>query len=340
MPAPLPPPPPLSHPQTNRRAVWFGVIVGLLVLIIGGTGLVVYQAVSSVAGSSSQNGSTINEQTLRGSSINKIAVIKIHGEIVTDTSTDPSTVSAATIKEMIQKAHDDSRVRAVVLDIDSPGGSVVAASQIYDALRSLHKPIVALYSGELAASGGLYVSMAADKIVSYPETLTGSIGVIAQFVDVSQLMQKYGVSVNTIKSGQYKDIGSYSRPMTDAERTMLQGLINESYNRFVEIIASSRHMSTEKVKTFADGRIYSGRDAKVLGMVDELGDMTTAESLAKGLANIQDDQLVEYTTTSPISLRSLLGAVSQIHTSDAQAILGILSQNRSKPSMELYYLAN
>lgn len=337
---PAPPPPPVDERRTRRRALWFGIFIGLIVLIVGSIGISIEDGLKQL-GSGSMSSAAISETALSGSGPNKIAIIPIHGEVVTEDSSDPSVVSAQTIKAMVQQAKDDPHVQAVILDVDSPGGSVVAAGEMYDALKSLHKPIVALYSGDLAASGGLYVSMAANKIVSYPETLTGSIGVIAEFVDISQLMQKYGITVNTIKSGQFKDIGSYSRPMTDQERAMLQSLINESYNRFVQIVAQNRHLSIDQVKSFADGRIYSGVTAKQLGMVDQLGDLSTAQALAKQLSGIKSAQIVEYTAATPFSLRSLLGALNtQLHGNDALAALQLLGENRSKPSMELYYLAN
>ncbi len=337
---PAPPPPPVDPRRTKRRALWFAIGIGLVVLIILSIAIGVQQFFKNFESLDASQDTTVTVEVVHGTGSDKIALIKIHGQIVTEDSEDPSLVSSRTMKRMLKTAKDDTRVKAVILDIDSPGGSVVASSQIYDALKDLQKPIVALYSGELAASGGLYVSMGADKIVSYPETLTGSIGVIAEFVDISALMDKYGVKVNVIKSGNFKDVGSYARPMTETERSLFQELIDESYNRFIQLVADNRHLSIEQVKTFADGRIYSGTKAKEFGMVDSLGDFSVAEATALELAKLKEAQIIEYRTESPFSIRSLFGLIGkQLHGNDALATLGLLSENHRKPSMQLYYLA-
>ncbi|MEN6623261.1 MAG: signal peptide peptidase SppA [Smithella sp.] len=205
----------------------------------------------------------------------KIGVVVINGVIVD---------SRETIEQLEDFGKDDS-ITAVVLRIDSPGGGVAASQEIYDAVVGLkkHKKVVASM-GSVAASGGLLVACSADKIVANPGTITGSISAIMQFANVEELLNKIGLKASTVKSGKYKDIGTPLREMTSDERKIIQDLVDDIYNQFVDVIVHDRKIPREKVIEIADGRVFSGRRAKEYGLVDYLGDMGSAAKLACQLA--------------------------------------------------------
>ncbi len=180
---------------------------------------------------------------------------------------------------------------ALVLRIDSPGGTVGDSQEIHSALIRLREKgckIVASF-GNISASGGVYVGVAADKIVANPGTITGSIGVILRGNNLSKLLEKIGIRFETIKSGIYKDILSPDRSLTDQERKLLQSLIDSSYLQFVTAVAEGRNLSHEEVCKFADGRVFSGAQAKELGLVDELGDEELARQLARKVAELEEN---------------------------------------------------
>lgn len=187
------------------------------------------------------------------------------------------------------KSHrDNPQVRAVVIRINSPGGVVGPSQELHDALRRLRqggKPVVASL-GAVAASGGYYVAVAADRIYANPGTLTGSIGVIMQMANLEQLMKKVGVDYVVVKAGQFKDVGNVSRPMTAEERRILQALLDDVHGQFIGAVAEGRKLERSQVAQFADGRIFSGTQAKALKMIDELGDLEDAVNAAAKLAGL------------------------------------------------------
>jgi protease IV len=188
----------------------------------------------------------------------------------------------------LESLADDPGVKALVLRIDSPGGGAAAAQEIYDYLQGIKAegmPIVTSM-GSLAASGGYYVACTADTIVANPATLTGSIGVIMSFMDVEKLLDKVGMQFNVVKSGKYKDIGSWSREMTPAERALLQSTVDDIHAQFIEAVAASRGMTVEAVTEIADGRIFSGRQALDAGLVDRLGTLEDAVAVAGRMGGI------------------------------------------------------
>jgi len=177
---------------------------------------------------------------------------------------------------------------ALLLRIDTPGGTVGDSQEIFQALSRLRQKgcrVVASF-GNIAASGGVYVAMGAEQIVANPGTITGSIGVILRGNDLSRLLERVGVRFETVKSGLYKDILSPDRALTEQERQLLQDLIDTSYGQFVAAVARGRGMDEEKVRAFADGRVFSGEQAKELGLVDALGDEEAARELAAKLAGL------------------------------------------------------
>ncbi len=174
------------------------------------------------------------------------------------------------IVEALKTFEKSPAVKAVVVRIESPGGGVAPSQEIYDAIRKLRetKPVVASMGG-VAASGGYYIASACDTIVANPGTLTGSIGVIMELGNVEGLLQKLGVQPEIVKAGAYKDMGSLFRPMTAAERGLFQQMIDSVHTQFITAVAAGRGMNKDQVRALADGRIFSGEQAKVAGLVDD-----------------------------------------------------------------------
>ncbi len=201
----------------------------------------------------------------------------------------------------------NSNIKGLFIYINSPGGSAVASDEIYRAIKRFKEkrkaPVVA-YISQVGASGGYYVACAADKIVVNPASITGSIGVIAEFPEFSELLKKVGVQMRVIKSGKNKDIGSPFREMTPKEKEIIEKLIDETYSRFVGIVSEARGIPEERVRTLADGRIYSGEDAVKLGLCDTLGDFITAKELMKKMLNVSKIKMVEM--KKPFSIKDFV----------------------------------
>ena len=204
-------------------------------------------------------------------------------------------------RQRVLKALRDVEERefpALLLRIDSPGGTVGDSQEIHAALLRLRAKgcrVVASF-GNISASGGVYIGVAAESIVANPGTITGSIGVILRGNDLSKVFERIGIRFDTVKSGVFKDILSPDRPLSPEERALLQELIDSSYGQFVRVVAEGRSLTEETVRGFADGRVFSGEQAKTLGLVDELGDEDHARRLAARLADL-DEQ-----TTRPVTL--------------------------------------
>ena len=212
-----------------------------------------------------------------------VAVIPIYGVITQGASSRSWDRGSQQTAKRIRAAAARKEVKAIVLDINSPGGSVGAVQEIYSAVlkakAETKKPFIARF-GEVSASGGYYVGAACDQIVSHPGTITGSIGVIFSVSNIEGLMKKVGLRSEAIKSGKFKDIGSMTREMSPEERRLLQAMIDDSYEQFVAAVAQGRKMTVEQVKPLADGRIYTGRQAKEAGLVDKFGDLQDAVDAA------------------------------------------------------------
>lgn len=183
----------------------------------------------------------------------------------------------------------DHRVKALVLRVDSPGGGVVASQELHDAVlafKNAGRPVVASM-GTVAASGGYYVACPATRIVANPGTLTGSIGVIMYMANFQKLLDKVGIAEVTIKAGKNKDIGSPFRPMTDQEKALLQGVMEDIHGQFIQAVAEGRGKTVDEIRPLADGRIFTGGQAVKAGLVDELGDLESAIRRAGELAGIE-----------------------------------------------------
>ena len=229
----------------------------------------------------------------------KVAVINLSGTIAStqDASLFGSASSSSLTMADLERAEKDRSLKAVVLRIDSPGGSASASQELYDQvlrLKKSGKTVVASF-GDMAASGGYFVGAAADKIVAVPSTVTGSIGVISTVPNLEELYKMIGYKERVFKSGPHKDMLSPSRPLTTEEEEIMQELIDETYDQFVIAVANGRGLPQEKVRQLADGRIYTGSQAKEIGLVDELGGKREAIELATKLAGIKGEpEVVEY----------------------------------------------
>jgi protease-4 len=207
----------------------------------------------------------------------KVGIVQIEG-IISDS--DP-------IVEQLQNFADNQGIRAVVLKINSPGGGVAPSQEIYQAVLELRKKKKVVVSmGSVAASGGYLIAVAADRILANPGTITGSISAVIHYANVEELMKKIGVSSCVIKSGKFKDIGSPTRKMTEEEKALVQGIVDDIYDQFVQVIAANRKIPMQKIIQMADGRVFSGRQAKEQGLVDGLGGFQDAVILAGRLAGL------------------------------------------------------
>ena len=231
---------------------------------------------------------------LKGSSSKEgAAVLQIRGVIseTNESSAFSSKQNASTLARRIRDLADKKEIKALLLDINSPGGTVAAVQDIYNALnyfRSKKKPVVALMR-DVAASGGFYVAMAADKIVAQPGTMTGSIGVILQTTNAQELLKKIGVDLSAIKSGQNKDIGAIYQSLTPEQKALLQEMIDETYQQFFEAVRKGRpNIDVNTLRIYADGRIFTGARAQTLGLIDGLGGEEKAKEYLSELTGIKD----------------------------------------------------
>ncbi|MDR7555284.1 MAG: signal peptide peptidase SppA [Armatimonadota bacterium] len=255
------------------------------------------------------------ERYLSGEGPEKIAVVRVVGPISREgrgVALLGTGASSRALVALLERARRDPAIRAVIVELDTPGGSVVASDELYQALVALRragKPVVALLT-EVAASGGYYVAAAADHIVAAPTTVTGSIGVIVALANTEALSRKIGVRTIVFKSGAFKDLGNPNRPMTPAEAAIVQRLVDEAYARFVEAVARGRRMDPARVRRLADGRIYTGLQAQRLGLVDSLGHLPAAVTIAMRRAGLAQATVVEYGAGGGL-LQALLGALGR-----------------------------
>jgi len=271
--------------------------------------------------------------------INKIAVISLSGTITIGDSSlfTGSTITPEQVRDYLTKAEKDKAVKAIIFRIESPGGEIAPCQEILWEIEGVkEKKNIVVSMGGTAASGGYYISTQADKIVALPTTMTGSIGVISQITNIEGLLDKLGIKIETYKGGKYKDMYRGFREMTQEERDIMQEMVDEYYKQFVEIVAEGRGLSEEYVRNLATGQIYTGTEAKELGLVDELGDMDTAINLTAEVAGIEDP-IVEYYEEPGITLRSFIGLVNAIRTrisglsAEDMILLEIMNHNYKQP---------
>lgn len=235
----------------------------------------------------------------------KVAVLRID-EIILD---------GQTYLESISKIREDDQIKAVVVRIDSPGGAVGPSQEIYSELLQLREEIPVIASiGGVGASGGYYIACAAEKIFANPGTITGSIGVIAQFASYEKLLEWAKVDVEVIKSGQFKDVGSPFREMTEADRKYMQELIDNVHSQFKQAVAESRHLDMSQVEKISDGKIFTGEQAKELKLIDELGTINDAITTAANMAGITGRPNVVYFPKKKSPLMELLQSKLDLRT--------------------------
>jgi protease-4 len=282
-----------------RKRLWVPVALSIflyLAIPLTCLGLAVNSLLAISLISSRLSGGPVWEDT--------VAVVRVEGVLVSGREYSESII------DLLHRAENDPAVKAIVLRVDSPGGGVVASDEIYGALLGIEKPIV-VSMGDVAASGGYYISCAADKIVANPTTLTGSIGVIATAPNYEELLDKIGIEMLVIKSGPMKDELSPYREPTEEEIKHWQGIIDEAYERFVRIVARARNLSLGETRRLADGRVYTGQQALELGLVDKLGDLPQAIDLAAQLGGIEGEpRVIEY-QRAPTLIETLLTSLAE-----------------------------
>ncbi len=227
-----------------------------------------------------------------------IALIRVEGPILD---------SRETVTELTRFGKS-SAVKAIVLRIDSPGGGVVPSQEIHDAVKSVrqkHQKKIIASMGSVAASGGYYIAVATDHILANPGTLTGSIGVIMELANIEGLLKKVGVTSVVIKSGRHKDLASPFRTMKEEDRRILQEVLDDVHDQFIQAVADGRSLPIADVTQLADGRIFTGRQAKEVGLVDGLGNLDDAIELAAQLAGIEGEPTV-VEPRKPFSIREFL----------------------------------
>jgi protease-4 len=244
-----------------------------------------------------KSGSTVVSTSSKSKSGEGIAWIKVRGVIAEEDSANSwgRPTGASYISKRIREAAKDERIKAIVLDINSPGGTVASVQDIYSEIlkaKEQGKKVVALFR-DVAASGAFYIAMAADQIVAEPGTITGSVGVIMQAGNVVGLFDKLGIKVTPITSGKYKDIGSAYRPMTEEEKALLQDMVNDTYSQFLEAVKTGRpNVKVVDLTEYTDGRVFTGQRAFELGFIDKLGGEETARALAGELAGLKDPKII------------------------------------------------
>lgn len=230
-----------------------------------------------------------------------VGVVEVYGVIDDE-------MARRTIHDL-ERFVDNGSIEAIVVHVNSPGGGVAPSQEIYDAiLRARDEKPVVVSMASIAASGGYYIACAGDQIIANPGSLTGSIGVLFQFANFGELMDKVGVTLETVKSGELKDVGSPVRPLTEKERAMLQSVVTSTYEQFVDVVASSRDLEREAIYALADGSVYTGLQARDLGLVDTLGGLHEAANLAAEMADATGEpNLVRPIRRDRVTIFDLLG---------------------------------
>jgi len=249
----------------------------------------------------------------------RVAIVEVFGTIT----------SPYDVIRQLKKYGEDGSIPSVVLHINSPGGGVAASQEIYEEINKLREKgvkVVASMSA-VAASGAYYIACAADTIVANPGTLTGSIGVIFEWPILSELMRKLGVKLEVIKSGDMKDVGSIGRPITRREREMLQSVVDDTYNQFVEVVSRERGLPIEDVIELADGRIFTGNQARDLGLVDVIGNFEDAIQIAAEMGGIEG---------KPKTVKERVRRVSwwELLTERMVDLAGVLEEDKNMPKLE------
>lgn len=332
--------------MTSKRWMAVGIALGLFLLW-----LVVPTASEDVSVEELLTTKGISETVVSQRGDEKIALLEIDGTIAANTG--DSLFSATGYNHQffmaqLEEIANDEAVKGILLEVNTPGGGVYESAEIARAIKQIQadrKIPFYVSMKNIAASGGYYVSASADKIYAADETMTGSIGVIMSGLNMSGLMDKLGISDETVKSGELKDAGSATRKWTEKDRQVLQEMIDSSYGRFVTIVAEGRQMSEDKVREIADGRIYDGVQAKANGLVDELGFPEEAMKALQDDNNLRNASIIQYSaprTFVDTFANSWLGAKTQgfFGKKDSQidALTNVLTSLGSEDAPRMMYL--
>ena len=328
----------------GRRRVWPWVLGGVLLLLLLIIGTVVLVLIAGPGGGGSAGGGggvEWQEEYVQGEGNEKIAVLPVTG-VISDQAGGGGLLGGGggatpdALRSQLDQAADDSSVEAVVLEVNSPGGAVVASDQMHqlilDFKEESDKPVVVSME-DTAASGGYYIATAADRIVANTATITGSIGVILSFLNFSEAAEKYGVEQVAITSGEFKNAASQFKELSPEERQILNSVVEDSYSQFVDVIVEGRDLPEDQVRELADGRIYSGLQAEEVGLVDETGNLSQAVETTENLADISDARVVRY-TQSP----GLFGSLQARLAPQEPEALQTLKAAGLNPGPELQYI--
>lgn len=330
-----------------KKKRWWALAIFVLLLIIW-TSNTINSNQGDIAGppfmsyiSDKEGRQPLLTQVYREGDGKTLALIKLEGVIV-DNSTNSSYLNTPynhkLLLRQLEAAFSREDIQGIILQINSPGGGVYESDEIYNRITDLKnrykKPLV-VYMGQEAASGGYYVSMAADKIYANRNTLTGSIGVILKTYNYKELADKIGVKDVTFKSGAQKDLLNPMQPINDEEQAIMQSLVDESYGYFVDVVAKGRDMDREQVLKLADGRIYTGTQAQKLELVDEVGYLEDAIAGAAELAHTSNPTVILFKNPGPDFL-SWLGSMR----APAFDLLGLKQEMEQQMAPELMYIAN
>ena len=264
----------------------------------------------------------LREKSVQGSGPDKVLLLSISGMISEGKDgglLDRDDDLVARIKEELTLAAEDEHIKALLLRINSPGGTVTASDVIYHEIMAFKEkrkiPVVAVIM-DLGASGGYYIAVTGDRIIAHPTSVTGSVGVIMLRVSAEGLLQKIGVEASAIKSGAKKDIGSPFRPMTDDERAIFQTMINGFFSRFLDVVSKGRSLPPDQLKAISDGRVLTGPQALQLGLVDQVGYLDDGIAAAKKLAGLSEARVIMYARPDAYrnNIYSLTGAVGGLES--------------------------
>ena len=320
------------QPEKNRTALWvlIGVSIGFL-LPVCACAVLMITAVTGLGVLGSGSSPSIGDG-------DAVAIVRVEGAIFSSDDPNDFTTGAnsGTVMADLRSAVEDPTVKAILLRVDSPGGSVTGSAQIYEVIRDIEKPVV-VSMASVAASGGYYVSAPADYIMARPDTVTGSIGVIMTLFNADDFLNEWGIDVINITSGPNKAIGSAWEDLTPEQRDILEAFIDEAYEDFVQIIIDGRNLDEATVRQLADGRIYSGRQAQANGLVDELGNLDDAIAKAAELGGISGEpRIVEYEHL-PSFEAFLTGFSQRLNYSQADQVLEAI-EAFAMPAIEYRYV--
>ncbi len=299
-------------------AIIVGIVLSCAILPLGGMALLL--AFGGGSSSGTLPAPDWQEQIISGSGTDRIVVITVSGAIGVDAGSGlfSDELSHEQLLSQIRQAAGDPQVKAVVLRVESPGGGVVASNEIYQELQKLRdaEKRLVVSMGSVAASGGYYIATPGERIYANPDTLTGSLGVIISLLNVEETFDNLGLRQIVFKSGELKDIGSPTRETTPEEAAIFQAIIDEAYQGFVDVIEKGRGLPRDVVLQLADGRIYTGRQALALDLVDELGNLDAAIAGAQELAGLERALVVRYRGSPSLRDLLLLGVAQSQAASD------------------------